>query len=108
MRTDSRCRKLRHIAPGAASYGTVCGRDHLVAALWLPTGGYREHRQSGYIEATAHAGSVAYARKYAVRSGGFLPTFTNSTVVSSWFEVNINPSVQFLTRTSDTIRGFLI
>jgi len=49
MRTDSRCRKLRHIAPGAASYGTACGWEHLAAALWLPTAGDREHWSLGQL-----------------------------------------------------------
>ena len=35
---------------------------------------YREHRQSGYIEATDHAESMAYSRKYAARRGGFIHT----------------------------------
>jgi hypothetical protein len=39
----------------------------------------REHRQSGQIEATAPAESVAYSRKYTARMGGFLPPFSNCT-----------------------------
>jgi hypothetical protein len=47
----------------------ACGWDHRAAALWLPTVDYRDHRQSGYIEATAHAESVAYSRQYASQEG---------------------------------------
>src|SRR5262249_30844678 len=35
--------------------------------------GYREHRHSGYIEATAHTESLAYARTYAARNGRCVP-----------------------------------
>ena len=36
---------------------------------------YREHRQSGYIEATAHAESVAYARQDASQAGWIFTHF---------------------------------
>jgi len=40
--------------------------------IW--TVGYRAHRQSGSIEATAHVASAAYTWQYAARKGGLFPT----------------------------------
>ena len=73
--TETQCTNECRVEGWRGSFWTAGGRGHLAATRWRPTVDDRKHRQSGYIEVTAHGESTAYSRKYAVGRSGCFPTY---------------------------------
>jgi hypothetical protein len=74
--TETQCTNECRVEGWRGSFWTAGGRGHLAATRWRPTVDDRKHRQSRYIEVTAHGESVAYSRKYAVGRSGCLLTYS--------------------------------
>src|SRR5687767_10762292 len=55
--TETQCTNECRVEGWRGSFWTAGGRGHLAATRWRPTVDDRKHRQSGYIEVTAHGES---------------------------------------------------